>query len=373
MQISGYHQKTDDAALQLKRAADVSQQLVEMADLISTTRDLLEARDKADAKLDVHTEMLQRQVASIAVLLRRAQQRASPIQETLTAAFETRLHSIEQTLRRGMQQYRINAARLTALSERSKQLQVGAAIRARQAQEQAQNSAMELDAERVRSTERELTAQALRHESLQLQRCIEGLRQEHAACGPAITAREAEVQRLTEAVAGMEEKLGRTTAAREEEGVALRAQVEAERRRYEALRQEHLDHLSVHSRLSCLHKEADRQLTEACTRIHKLELQLGSAARAAPVGAQIQLPKWQLDIVDGPGGTIRARIQRASGAQIEIKGREADGVVGLEIRGSPQQCRLSFCSSSERHACVCPNRWWCQLESLLVIQVDVWV
>jgi predicted nucleic acid-binding Zn-ribbon protein len=199
--------------------------------------------------------------------------------------------------------------------------------------------ATELDAERARREELEHAMQAMQRESLRLQQANEELGGEHAACGPAVQAREAEIERLKQAIADVEEKLSKVETSREEERAAHKAQVEEERQRLAALREEHRNVQSALGRLWQLQSEAEWQLAEMRSEVDKLQHELSSAPRALPVDARVMLQKWQVPIILGEGGTIPRRIQRASGAQIEVKEADGDRFACVELRGAQQQCR----------------------------------
>jgi hypothetical protein len=207
--------------LQMERAANVAEHLVQVEVLINASRDLVAARDNADAEHDKRTGVVQRQVASIEALLRTAQQR----------------------------------------------------------------------------------------------------------------------QQQSNGKLGAEEKLSKTETSREGERAAHKAQVEEERQRLAALREEHRNVQSALGRLWQLQSEAEWQLAEMRSEVDKLQHELSSAPRALPVDARVMLQKWQVPIILGEGGTIPRRIQRASGAQIEVKEADGDRFACVELRGAQQQCR----------------------------------
>ena len=209
----------------------------------------------------------------------------------------------------------------------------------RRVQQRADQTVKELDAERARREELEHAMQTMQRELLRLQQSNAELGGVHAACGPAILVREAEIERLKQAIAEVEEKLSKVETSREEERAAHKAQVEEERQRLAALREEHRNMQSALGRLWQLQSEAEWQLAEMRSEVDKLQHELSSAPRAPPVDARIMLQKWQVPIILGKGGTIQRRIQRASGAQIEVKEADGDRFACVELRGAQQQCR----------------------------------
>ena len=68
----------------------------------------------------------------------------------------------------------------------------------------------------------------------------EALRDEHASCGPAITGRDNEIQRLKQAMAEAQAMLSKTIASREDDIAALKAQLAEEKRRADSLHKEHM-------------------------------------------------------------------------------------------------------------------------------------
>ena len=69
---------------------------------------------------------------------------------------------------------------------------------------------------------------------------IAAVHQEHASCGPAITGRDNEIQRLKQAMAEAQAMLSKTIASREDDIAALKAQLAEEKRRADSLHKEHM-------------------------------------------------------------------------------------------------------------------------------------